>query len=343
MSYEDPQGWNDVDYGGNPVVWDDVTSHRNTLFYPRLEMLRRAVIERYTCKFDPTSLSVLNTPITTNNTLVASSFLYDMDDVLFNVFLREPVNDVRGFVDSKATSDGSFDNEDDVPLIDRARMLELIGASSFIRITDAPNTMVLAEWIDQTYKILNELIWCLLNTSSTQITFGATTTYGRFGQSAVSWNDAVSDWNSDTWSVTGTSLISHFGRGATPTNYDVQREYVDTSVTNTTEFTPKLDYYGRFYKPNFVNSIYENPDYPINEDKVGSLLLDQDVAGKTTSAYDLGKIEAVTVTEPAVSNPPTYQGYFVDTTNPAPGTFFPLLRFDVDGGFKFIYDADSSS
>ena len=46
MSYENPQSWNDVDAGGNPIDWNNI---KGASFWPALEMLGRAVNERVRC------------------------------------------------------------------------------------------------------------------------------------------------------------------------------------------------------------------------------------------------------------------------------------------------------
>jgi len=138
MSYANPQSWDDIDFGGNPLDW---SSRTDKLLYPAYEMMRKSLIEH----LDFRSFSVpaiLQTDLPHDNELNITlawkeSFQDEITDQLDNFWK----------IDKDFTGDTSFGSYDE------ATMLADIGDSERYPATE----IHLAEWEIQQYEMLNRL------------------------------------------------------------------------------------------------------------------------------------------------------------------------------------------
>lgn len=187
MSYADPQSWNDVNAGGTPTTWSAVADVRNTLLYPRYEMIRRAIAER--CAAAGESVPVpLQTAITAG-TIITEDFKNAVQSIVGTL--------IPLYVNQTA-SGGDYTGLSAIPMWTEADILTSIGAAERVAVTNWHS----AEWLYQQYLILNKLLWVVISQTqgSLRSVWGPITfEYDQLFASGLGWNNFVNNINAASY------------------------------------------------------------------------------------------------------------------------------------------------
>jgi len=323
MSYLDPQSWDDVDGGGNPTTWNNLG---HCLWYPRYEMLRRALSERvnadvrarapgqiYAKGIDPLAPGVgvgwksavsgryfkaFDTSLLLNlNTNRLADFLYPSD---VTGLTAKPVALDKDLVDAFLLAE--FGEE----LVDY----------TFGR---------LALWTKQRYEILNRMRYKWTGNPFDSIT-GVPSVQGEIKASGYhsSWSAAVSAFNAITeWTAMDgfnqfANSASHWAQSRRAgESQDIDYQIVRTRMRFKWNFAtaPQLPHtiYSRLKAPAyfFFSGDYENNDYPAMAENTFVKSVDNELPINSESIiFELGNLDNATVSQPPAPalyvNTPTY-------------------------------------
>lgn len=284
MSYADPQSWTDVDYAGNPVDW---SVHDQHLWYPKIEMLTRAAIERASAQsisltpygYAYPVATVYNAP---GDLLKLSGLETLIDSELLNAEWVRP--------DRPAVTPLNYTGYQaaDIEVYSYADLLAAAGIVTLVKLAGGD----FKTWFAQRYALLRlmgirKMLWGWRGDS-----LGGAVTR-RIGVGAT-FADAVASFNAATWQSTGITTVEHLSEGAGP--FAVWRSRAACRILRTSAigigFThPPFDLTA--WAKVMRGLTYENNDFP---GPVNTLVPCYTQAGMAVDNFTVNDIDVVTLT-----------------------------------------------